>query len=853
VEVNVTEAGTYQLSVGGLEGETGGNNKTSDIFYDGRPFDDYLDIGVHIINFTFLGSKIVYYHLDPVNVTHLNLSDYYHGELSYIETIALSKKYNHTQFNYPLNEMKIAFTVYPNATLNIKGSSNNTHAYPSYHDSPLMNASIGFLTNGDSTTGSVNGTMVVPEFLRNQFPSNSTVAHHFSEYYQGIINNQLDVTISMPSDAENIYPLNSSDFSFLAAYSDGLMNTHIWGETVLPDFYASQFPFNISDATVFAEYDNKEINGNITFHALSGFPLGDIIVHFKGNTTEISFTGYINVIYGNYSGMVINSTSLEDMLTEFNSTLPGRGENSLYNMTEGTIECTALNTTNTPIAVLPGARVDYNATIIGNFTLLLVQAMNLSQSSGLDESTVYAALDSTLSSVQNASLTMYYYYASKIASFDLNFNVNVNSFWADALQSIPPTVPIENRTQIEAFLKIANITAEGIMNADVNASYSSNHQKLDIHAMLIANITQIENEILPILPDTVPQEFQDLLRSCTNTTYCKLDAFNTTWNYANGILNFEAEWYLEGDFKSELNRIKNCYIKYLNSTSPLEIDWQVRLLNATLIDINNFKTDIRQNEEWMMLSFEGLRINTVKDEADPIRFKLFRLFNMTAEPSESPREFEKLMIILTSGFNGTHTVLLKAPRTVPNPDITSLDYKTMTWENMTVSSLKDMLFKIAYQEAISHLGQTYYIPIFTNSTVNDFRFTPTAKRISFNVTGLKGMGFCNMTIPKTLLYADPEWTVRIDGNLLVPEEFLTTENAEYTFIYLNYSHSTHLVEIEGTWIISEFPPYVAPLIILAVSLIAAIVVVKKLSTLKNHQHMVKIFTRMISRLHPQNV
>ena len=173
--------------------------------------------------------------------------------------------------------------------------------------------------------------------------------------------------------------------------------------------------------------------------------------------------------------------------------------------------------------------------------------------------------------------------------------------------------------------------------------------------------------------------------------------------------------------------------------------------------------------------------------------------------------------------------------------------------SLELSDLQDMLFKIAYQEAISHLGQTYYIPIFTNSTVNDFRFTPTAKLISFNVTGLNGMGFCNITIPRTLLYADPEWTVRIDGNLLAPEEFLTTENAEYTFIYLNYSHSTHLVEIEGTWIISEFPPYVAPLIILAVSLIAAIIVVKKLSTLKNHQHMIKIFTRMISRLHPQKV
>jgi hypothetical protein len=164
-----------------------------------------------------------------------------------------------------------------------------------------------------------------------------------------------------------------------------------------------------------------------------------------------------------------------------------------------------------------------------------------------------------------------------------------------------------------------------------------------------------------------------------------------------------------------------------------------------------------------------------------------------------------------------------------------------------MSSLKNVLFKIAYQGVVPYLGQTYYVPIFTNSTVNSFSFTPAAKRISFNVTGTEGMGFCNITIPKALLYAEPEWTVRIDGVSLTQEEFNLTENVDFVFIYLNYSHSSHLIEIEGTWIITEFSPNtILLMMILTTSLVAALIVVKKLSELKKeHRHIIKLFISII--------
>ncbi len=848
IEVNITEAGTYQVSVEGLEGEEHNSNRSRYISYDGEPIIEFLDLGVHTINFTFPGSKIAYYHIDPMSATHIYLREEDGLQLGHMENAALSRRYNCTEFNSPLNDMQIQLTVYPDATLTINGSTILTRAYPPFHDEPLMNSTLSFSTNGDTTTGSANGTIILPRHSSDQFPFNSTSMSFISEYYDSVLNAQLDLTVMMPSSANNTYPLNSSDFSLSTTYSDGMFDAHLWGETELPSLYTSQLPFNVTDVTVLADYKNKGISGNITFHAVSGFPLSDVVVFFKGNNTEISFTGSINVIYGNYFGTEINATTLEGMLAQLNSTLPGQGEHSVYNMTGGLIECTDLNTTKMPTGEPEtGARIDYNATLSGNFTQLLTQylANMLSGSEPSEEalSALYAALDATLSSIDHASLVSNYYYGSKLSSLDLTLSCNVKSLWNKALQIVPPTLPAELRSQYEAWLKIANVTAYAVKSASISTGYSNADQRLDLHASLIANITQLKNQIIPILPDAVSPEFRDLIESCTNTTHCTLKSLNTTCNYLKGVTDFNAEWLLKGDLKTELNRIKHCYIRYLNLTSPYAIDWQIRILNASEIDISNFKAEIRQGRDWLILGFEGLSMYHTTDEVDPIRFRLYSLLNMSTDPSESPREFEKLKIILTSGSNATHTILLHAPRDVSNPDMTSLDYKTMMWENITMSSIKDMIFKIAYQGIIPYLERTYYVPIFTNSSVSNFGFDPDIKQISFNVTGTVGMGFCNITIPRALLYAEPEWTVKIDGVPLTSEEFSVAENAEYVFIYLNYSHSSHLIEIEGTWIVTEFNPNITTLLLIALSLLVAIFILtqrKKLVELKTkYQHTIK--------------
>jgi hypothetical protein len=827
VEVNVTEAGKYGVSVGGLSEDVG--NSTWEIGYYQDSEND-LNVGIHTINFSFPGPMIAYYHINPTNVTFIYLAEYPYHELGSTRKAALSERYTYTQFDSPLNDMQLEFTVYPNATVEMGGSSNYTNIYPNYYNyNPLVNATVGFSTTEGVTSGSVNGTMIFPKYSLNQFPINSTTASFSSEYYDDMLNARLNATMLMPTSGGTTYPFNSSDLSFVAAYSNGALNIDISGDTMLPSSVTSQFPFNVTDVTVFADYANKEVNGNVTFHAVSGFPIGDAIAYFKGNKTDVSLTGYANVIYGNYYGTEINATTLDQMLSDLNSTYPGRGEHSLYNGTNGMIECTSLNTTTFPLESI-GATVSFNATISGNFTqivtkLLAQMLFGYSYPENFDP-IVYAGLDSTLSSVNNASLMLNYYHGSGIGTAHLTLNSDVKALWSNALQLVPPTVPADNRTLCETWLKIANITASAVKSAYIEVNYSSSQQKLNVYATLAANITQLKNETIPLLPDAVPLQFRDFVALLTNVTCAELDSLNTTCNLVNGAMDFDAKWLLKGDFKAELNRIEHCCVDFLALTSPYIPDWQLQLFNSTEVDIDNLKVDVRQSEDWMTLTFRGLRMHLVKDDIDFVRFRLCRFFNMTTSPFESPREFEKLKVTIRGGANATHTVLLYAPSTTPAPDSVSLNYTAMSWRNTTISSLKELHFLIAYLASAAHAGTTYYLPIFTNSTVSNFAFSSAAKKISFNLAGTAGTGFFNITIPKGLLYAAPsDWIVRIGG---VVANFTVDENADYAFIYLNYSHSEHLIEIVGTWVVPEYQPnLLSPILAILCVVTVAIVLTQR--------------------------
>lgn len=86
-----------------------------------------------------------------------------------------------------------------------------------------------------------------------------------------------------------------------------------------------------------------------------------------------------------------------------------------------------------------------------------------------------------------------------------------------------------------------------------------------------------------------------------------------------------------------------------------------------------------------------------------------------------------------------------------------------------------------------------------------------------------------MTIPKALLNATAlsAWTVMFDGKPLTQEQFNITENAEYVFVCLNYTHSEHVITIRGTSTVPEFQPDILPLALIIPLIAAAIIAVKQ--------------------------
>jgi hypothetical protein len=434
-----------------------------------------------------------------------------------------------------------------------------------------------------------------------------------------------------------------------------------------------------------------------------------------------------------------------------------------------------------------------------------------------------------MSSVQSGSLEVVYWHTTGTGSVSLNLRNDVKALWSKALELLPPTVPPEYTTQIETYLKMANATACAVQDFSLNASYSSSARRLDLEAWMLTNTSQLEDDIRVFLPEMYPPELHDIAEAFLNTTYCELKSSSATISYANGTADFNEIWMLEGDFKAQVNHVKTFYADLMNATNPYMPEWMYDLINDTEIDIDNLAVKAKLGEDSMYFSFDGLCFKPQRNSIDHVRFRLHDFFNFTYSPSEPPQTYQRMRLAVRGGANATHMVLLYAPDTMLTPSAVALNYTTMNWQNNTLSSLRSLHFLVAFQGVAEHAGTNYYVPIFSNSTVSAFSFSRNAKKIGFNVAGTEGTGSCNLTIPKALLYANAqEWIITVDGHQLTLGEFNVTENAEYAFIYFEYSHSIHLIEVTGTWVVPEFPPNVLPLVLaIACLVVAAVAVIKR--------------------------
>jgi len=137
--------------------------------------------------------------------------------------------------------------------------------------------------------------------------------------------------------------------------------------------------------------------------------------------------------------------------------------------------------------------------------------------------------------------------------------------------------------------------------------------------------------------------------------------------------------------------------------------------------------------------------------------------------------------------------------------------------------------------------ENYAVRILTNSTgiedtkISGHSFSQGTQTLGFNLTSINArsyaantIGFCNVTIPNTLMWVDDlsEWSVLVDGT--TPLSLVRTENSTHYFIYFTYNHIGTVskpeilqIKIASTYVIPEFPVTIILLLLMTSTLIAA--------------------------------
>jgi hypothetical protein len=524
-------------------------------------------------------------------------------------------------------DTEVKFVIYPDGTVGLSSKYNYTSEYP--NTGPTIYASAQVTKNGGMYGISIDSTLTLPSQEVSSFPFNTTKASISDKYSNEILSTDVNASLTLPDQW----------------YTGGTM----------VDF--SSFPFNSTDFTISAEYSNRTYNGTIAIHLVPGLALGEVGVHFEGNTTEIIINDSITVLYDlplPIPGFTsINETYVNSMLQMMNSTIPGQGPGSLYNMTSGMLTCPTFNTTLTPIQ--NGAQISFLAIIRGDFIDIFAKMLG----GGMPK--------------------------------DMEI----------------PSLPIYSFPNATVIYNMFNATLHSVKSAEFTMSYSKAAKKLDLQATLEQNLEEFQNATIEMMPAMYPPELRPYIESLMNTTYVSMHSYNETITYDNGQMNFEEDYALEGDLNAQINHIKDIYADMLNATSPSVISESLMTtLKDTDVDISNLQLNINVSDYSTLLDFEGVKVAPPADRINATCFRLERFFNITSSPyGESPRQNERMKLIVQGGNNGTHTVTPfidpTDPDRVPDPDEFAGE-NTMIWNNQSISKLERLIFKVfeGYAETI---------------------------------------------------------------------------------------------------------------------------------------------------------
>jgi signal peptidase I len=483
VEVNITTAGTYYVSIGNLENATEWP-QTYAYVYDAKTI--YLGAGVQNVTVSLYGPTIQASGQNDLKFVgyisiYSQIPDYYQSD--YAQGVALSRPYSYSEFDSSFMDMGAVFRVLPDGTVNMSAVLNATRMpYPT--NGMNINASLDVSTSGDSSTVSASEGYTLPSEIASQWPLNASTVSMVADYSKqiGDLNIGLNSTVVLEpgypprgmSPYElwygSQYPWNSSDFTLNIASSNGVATGELEALTILPTGATSMFPFNATDFLLKANYLAGLLKGNVTFHILPGFPLGDLTLDFEASRTQATFSGNVTVIYGTYGTTIVDEAYVDAIIGNV-TVLEGTGPESLFNMTNGLVELDpASSITKTPFD--GGVTVDFDMTVDGDLTALVAYVISEGNAQGITYPGVFRLLNATVTSFDSASIQMSYSWGMQAASLDLKFSSDLNKLVA-ALVSFPEgTFPVvidsvAMRTALEVgdIVLVKNVTDASEINA----------------------------------------------------------------------------------------------------------------------------------------------------------------------------------------------------------------------------------------------------------------------------------------------------------------------------------------------------------------------------------------------------
>ena len=364
---------------------------------------------------------------------------------------------------------------------------------------------------------------------------------------------------------------------------------------------------------------------------------------------------------------------------------------------------------------------------------------------------------------------------------------------------------------------------------NLHLTYASATQTFDLKSDFAFDILGYRDKTIPRLPDLVDLSMKTFVKDLFANTYAEITSGEVQFTYQDGQEKLQATLEIQGDPSREINYIKTLYMNEIAEQAPFVPPEPFLFINATLLDINDLKLTCTIVEESAFFSFEGFRASPPTDPINETSFNLYRFFNLTAPTAsyviESPRSGEKLKLTVQGMNNDTHILTLSRPSTIPAPDYVSDDQTLMSWNNLSISTLKNLVFSLQYYTGFTYNGQTYSVITNSNGSVSPVTFDQPRKQISLTINGPEGtQGYANISVPKDLINAPyDQWVIVIGSRTIVYPDYQVNETATNTFLYFTFNFSSQVtVQITGTEALSEFPTLqILPMLILTTLIIAA--------------------------------